>query len=299
MAQLVLQSPGILAHQLDRTLERLLFQESLELVRALHGLLPDHPGYAAALEVLEHLVERLGPRFPNRTQRIEAIAEVWKDARRIIAAEGLTLQTHPFDRLAHAFHRRFGELMERAEPGMVLRDTPAGWYLLQADLWEAATRSLEATVQAYPLSGSFRFMLAQAHTRLAPGSPTARAAYLAALLVDPASMLLEDVFDPDVRALAERVGELELAGQPQVWMAQVGLCEGVFDWDQLPGPPIWDGSGVPAGLSGQAGASMAFLGVLQQHRLDTGRATWQVAEARRQLKQLAPRLYASCFERQG
>jgi hypothetical protein len=355
MQQLSLQTSGVLAHQLDRALERFLLADAAALLEPLCGLLPDHAGYRALLTAVSSLRTAVGDRFPASPRRIDALADAWAQATQAVASAGLSWSIDPLDRLARAFHRRFGELLDRIEPGQVHRDVPAGWYHLEAGRADVAVRSLEATVQAYPagpwfwqLLGDARFARERGAARgeaagsagtgdgtaagggasaggaaggatggasaggaggasaggaggaSAGGGPagSSRAAYLTALLAGALRLEPASFRDPEVAALAGAAAALELPGDPRAWMAAVGLCEGVFTWEMVPGPPVWGETGTPSGIAGQAAAFLTFLRMLERYRTGGG-ANWQVAEARRQLRQLAPGLFARYLERRG
>jgi tetratricopeptide (TPR) repeat protein len=128
--------------------------------------------------------------------------------------------------------------------GAPLAGEPPGSFLLEVDLPDEAAESLYATLAVQPGSGRGALLLANALHRLKLDDE-ARDLYRRALRVAPFEVALEEVEDPEVRALADLGPQLGIPDDVRPWLPALGYLEDVLPFsalDPVPGAGFGDGT---------------------------------------------------------
>jgi len=175
-----------------------------------------------------------------------------------------------------AVARRLDEAGPASRAGGML----AAQYWLHARKPEKALESVGILLAAAPLCAEAHVLEGNAH--LPSGNvERARESYRRALRAAPQDVRMADIDDEDVRALASEAADMEL-DPPEPWLPFVGIIGGVFAWKQ----DAFDREPTPADR---------FAAALGRSRTATARGAPDV-EARRELKRLAPALFARLAE---
>jgi hypothetical protein len=244
----------------------------------LRSCYPEDPGIAAELDVARTLMLRLG--------EIEAMSP-GERPRRLVELARAT----PAGLRASLLRRAAVELRQASGPTALLDDKAASALLLEAGdahtAWAAAAEAARDSPRA-----RFLAYLADVEHRLDHRN-RARARYREALALDPYDVDWDELGDDDVKALPDIARtELELE-DGRAWAAPVGVVMSVLPVGDPPPPPgsrdgVLDQQPPPA-LEHARG----FLRALVRATQDRGA---NAIDARRQMRTLAPRLFAAYLE---
>jgi len=254
-------------------------QDACRELARLRGCYPDDPAIAAELDVAHTLLRRLG--------EIDAMAPGERPRLLVELARAAAGGLRPV-----LLRRAAVELYQAGGPTVLLDDKPASVLQLEAGDLHAAWAS---AVEAARDSPRARFLayLADVEYRLAHRS-RARARYREALALDPYDVDWEALADDDVQALPDIARtELELE-DGLAWAAPVGVVMHVLPaGDPPPAPAPRDGvpdRRHPAALEDARGFLRALLRTTENRGANA-------IDARRQMRMLAPRLFAAYLER--
>ncbi len=167
----------------------------------------------------------------------------------------------------------------------LLDGQPPGFYFLVAGDSSAARASLLRAIDRQPRARFFA-LLGDGEHGLGQGA-RARSLYLEALLHDPFDAAIELVVDEEVRTLPDLARNEMGLDEPVAWAAAVGAVTGVLPVRRTTERPLPDSD------DGALARARAFVDALGRAAAGAGSGI----AARKEMKRLAPGLFAAYVER--
>lgn len=255
----------------------------IEAIRQLGSCLARYPGDADARKSLNALTL-----LSNRLIALEA-----EKGEPILALLHLGEELGEVDR--KGWHRRLATEAEALYgSGCDIARIPVGLHWLAAGNLDRAAQSLRDSLQVAPKNARSIAYLGDV-LFLGNKVQSARVQYLRAFLLDPATIDLSHIADPEVESLAwVAENEYAIRGDCLEWVASVGTVEAVFP---LPPRNLPGLAAVPADTDSPVNSTpgRSFYALIVEEQ--TARSTQEKIPIRQKMKALCPLLFKSYFER--